>query len=109
LEDLDYAHDVCILSHRWSDTQEMMNDLSECKKIGLDINFDKTQEMRINNKSNNTIILENQIIRKEADFTYFGNNVSKDGGALKDINIRIQKVRAAFSRLRKNLLINSHS
>jgi hypothetical protein len=100
---------MCILSHRWSDTQEKMNDLNESKKIGLHINFDKTQEMRINNKSNNTIILENQTIRNEADFTYLGNNFSKDGGALKDMNIRIQKARAAFSRLRKNLLINSHS
>jgi hypothetical protein len=57
--------------------------------------------MRINNKSNNTIILENETIRKVTDFTYLGSNASEDGGAVKDINVRIQKARGAFSRLRK--------
>jgi hypothetical protein len=57
--------------------------------------------MRINNKSKNTIILENKIVTKVADFTYLSNNVSEDGGTVKDVNIRIQKARGAFSRLRK--------
>jgi hypothetical protein len=35
------------------------------------------------------------------DFTYLSSNVSEDGGAIKDINIRILKARGAFSRLRK--------
>jgi hypothetical protein len=46
-------------------------------------------------------MLENETIRKVADFIYLGSNVSEDGGAVKDVNIRIQKARAAFSRLRK--------
>jgi hypothetical protein len=54
--------------------------------------------MRINNKSNNNIILQNQTIRKVADFTYLGSYVSEDGGA---VHIRIQKARGAFSRLWK--------
>jgi hypothetical protein len=82
--------------------QEKLNDLnSESRKIGLHINLTKTEEMRINNKSNNTIILENKIVRKVADYTYLGSNVSEDGGTVKDVNIRIQKARGAFSRLRK--------
>jgi hypothetical protein len=36
-----------------------------------------------------------------ADFTYLGSNVSEDGGAIKDINIRIQRARGAFSWLQK--------
>jgi hypothetical protein len=71
------------------------------KKIVLHINLAKTQEMRINNKCNNTIILENQTIGKVVDFTYLGSNVSENGGAIKDVNIRIQKARGAFSRLWK--------
>jgi hypothetical protein len=43
--------------------------------------------IRINNTSNNTIILENETIRKLADITYFGRNVSEDGGAVKGVNI----------------------
>jgi hypothetical protein len=82
--------------------QEKLNDLNyESKKISLHINLAKTQEMRINNKPNNIIILENETIRKVADFTYLGSNVSEDGGAIKDINIRIQKARGAVSRLQK--------
>jgi hypothetical protein len=46
--------------------------------------------MRINNKSNNIVILENQTIREVADFTSLGSNVSEDGGAIININIRIQ-------------------
>jgi hypothetical protein len=57
--------------------------------------------MRINNKSNNTIILENETIRKVADFTYLGINVSEGGGAVKGINIGIQMARGAFFRLWK--------
>jgi hypothetical protein len=82
--------------------QKKLNYLNyESKKTGLHINLAKTYEMRINNKYNNTIILENQTIRKVADFTNLGSNVSEDGGAVKDINIRIQKARGAFSRLQK--------
>jgi hypothetical protein len=52
------------------------NDLNyESKKSGLHVNLAKTEEMRINNKSNNTIMLENQTIRKVADLTYVGSHV----------------------------------
>jgi hypothetical protein len=44
-----------------------------------------------------------------ADFTYLGSNVSEEGGVVKDVNIRLQKARVAFSRLRKNLAIDSYS
>jgi hypothetical protein len=37
------------------------------------------------------------LINKDLDST-----VSEDGRALRDVNIRIQKARGAFSRLRKN-------
>jgi hypothetical protein len=102
LEDTDYADNIFLLSRKWTDMQEKLDDLNyESKKIGLHINLAKTEDMRINNKSNNTIILENKTIRKAADFTYLGSNVSEDGGAVKDLNIRIQKARGAFSRLQK--------
>jgi hypothetical protein len=72
--------------------QEKLNDLNyESKKIGLHINLAQIEKMRINNKSNNIIILENETIRKLADFTYLGNNVSENRGSVKDVNRRIQK------------------
>jgi hypothetical protein len=43
LEDLDYADDIYLLSHRWRDMQEKLNDVNyESKKIGLHINLAKT-------------------------------------------------------------------
>jgi hypothetical protein len=36
-----------------------------------------------------------------ANFTYLGSNVSEDGGAIKDVNTRIQQARGAFFRLWK--------
>jgi hypothetical protein len=33
------------------------------------------------------------------NFTHLGTNVSKDGGAAKDVNLRIQKARGVFARM----------
>jgi hypothetical protein len=58
--------------------EEKLIDLNcESKKIGLHINLAKTEKMRINNKFNNTIILENETTRKVTDFTDLGSNISK--------------------------------
>jgi hypothetical protein len=82
--------------------QEKLNDLNhESKIISLHANLATTDDMRINNKSNNIIILENGTMRKVSDFTYLGSNVFEDGGAVKVVNIRIQKARRAFYRLLK--------
>ena len=48
LEDLDYADDICLLSHRCKDMQKKVSDLqSKAKSVGLTINREKTKEMRI--------------------------------------------------------------
>jgi hypothetical protein len=47
------------------------------------------------------MVLPNKDIRRIHDFTYFGSNVSEDGGTYKDVEIGIQKARGAFTRLRK--------
>jgi oligoribonuclease (3'-5' exoribonuclease) len=81
LENLDCADDICLLSHKWSGMQEKLNDLNYgSKKIGLHINLAKL-ELIINLII--TITLENETIRKVADFTYLSSNVSEDGGAAK--------------------------
>jgi hypothetical protein len=49
LEDLVFADDVCLMSHRLSDVQEKMKDAEKTgKKVGLRINEIKTKVMRIN-------------------------------------------------------------
>jgi hypothetical protein len=59
----------------------------------LEINFSKTEELRVNTKSQRSIILVNKAIRRVHDFTYLGSNVSEDGGTRKDVETRIQKAR----------------
>jgi hypothetical protein len=54
LEDLDYADDICLLSHKFVHMQAEINDLQqESIKAGLKINIGKTKEMKINAKNKN--------------------------------------------------------
>jgi hypothetical protein len=71
------------------------------KKAGLEINFAKTEELRVNTESQCYIVLANKAIRRVHDFTYLGSNVSEDGGTRNDVETRIQKARGAFTRLGK--------
>jgi hypothetical protein len=54
--------------------------------------------MRINAKNKIPIQIYGNIIETE-NFTYLGSNVSTDGGAAKDVNLRIQKARGVFTRM----------
>jgi hypothetical protein len=84
LEDLYYADDICLLSHSQAHMLSKVNYLCyESKKAGLEINFSKTEELRVNTKSQRSIMLANKAIRRLHDFTYLGRNVSKDGGTHK--------------------------
>jgi hypothetical protein len=81
--------------------QSKLTDLHDIsQKVGLEINYSKTEEIRINTKLKKDITQENRDIKRVSNFTCLGSNVSEDGGAAKDIGIRIQKARGAFSRLR---------
>jgi hypothetical protein len=51
LEDLEYADDVCLLSHKYDHMQRKVIDLHNIsQKDGLEINYSKTEEIRINIK-----------------------------------------------------------
>jgi hypothetical protein len=98
LEDLDYADDICLLSHKFVHMQDKINDLQqESIKAGLEINIGKTKEIRINAKNKNPIQTDGNIIENVKNFTYLGSNVSIDGGAAKDVNLRIQKETGVFA------------
>jgi hypothetical protein len=100
LEDLDYADDACLLAHTHQDMQAKLNDLeSESAKVGLVINIKKTEEIRVNARNNRPLHIGNETINRVDHFTYLGSNISADGGALKDVNMRIHKARGAFAKL----------
>jgi hypothetical protein len=49
LEGLEYADDICLLSHKYDHMQSKLNDLCrESRKAGLMINYAKTEEIRVN-------------------------------------------------------------
>lgn len=102
LEDLDFADDIDLLSHKQQHAQEKLSRLAaEAEKTGLKINIKKTEVMRMNNKQNTPIQLNGENIRETDKFTYLGSIVSKDGGADNDVKSRTNKARHAFNTLRQ--------
>jgi hypothetical protein len=102
LEDMEYAEDVCLASHKYGYMERKLDDLwEESKKVGLKINSSKTEEICINTIVNQEIRLHKESIKRSSDFCYPGSVVAEDGGASVDVKMRIQKARGSFSKLRK--------
>ncbi|XP_068719550.1 uncharacterized protein [Montipora capricornis] len=101
LEDLDFADDISLLSHRHQDAQEKLSRLAEeAEKTGLNINIKKTVVMRKNNKKQDPITLHDEDLNEVEKFVYLGSVVNTDGGTDEDIKSRINKARHAFNTLR---------
>ena len=101
LEDLDFADDISLLSHKQQDAQEKLCRVAEeAEKTGLRINIGKTEVMRVNNRQQDPVRLHHEDIKEVDKFVYLGSVVSKDGGADEDIKCRINKARYAFNTLR---------
>ena len=71
----------------------------EAEKVGLQININKTEVIRVNNNRQEAIQLQGKEIKEADSFTYLSSVVSKDGGTDEDIRIRINKARHAFNTL----------
>ena len=101
LEDLDFADDVGLLSHRQQHAQTKLSRLSdEANKTGLKINTRKTELLKVNNKQQAPLQLRGENIKETDKFTYLGSIVSENGGADEDIRSRVNKARHACSTLR---------
>jgi hypothetical protein len=97
-----YADDVCPVSHRNKHMQRKLDDLwEESKKVGFEINPLKTEEIRVNTIVNQELRLNGEDIKRSSDFCYLGSVEDEDGRASTDVNVRIQKARGSFSKLRK--------
>jgi peptidoglycan hydrolase CwlO-like protein len=63
LEDLDFADDITLLSHKHQDAQEKLNRVDEeAEKTRLKINKTKTEIRRVNNKQHTPIHLHQKNI-----------------------------------------------
>ena len=103
LEDQDFADDISLLAHRHKEAQTKLHHVAdEAEKVGLQININKTEVMRVNYNRQEAIHvqLQGKEIKESDSFTYLGSVVSKDGGTEEDIRNRINRARHAFNTLR---------
>ena len=101
LEDLDFADDEALLSHRIQDMRYKTRALEvQGAKVGLKINATKAKLMRIGTKRDDGVSVVGVRIEDVDEFTYLKSIVSKKGGTEEDIQARIGKARQAFAMLR---------
>ena len=90
LEDLDSADDLCLLTHRLVDMKEKGERLQETGgQVGLKINIQKTKEMRIGMRQQETLELHGEAVERVSEFTYLESIISETGGTDEDITARI--------------------
>lgn len=108
LEDLDFADDICMMSHTRSGIAEKLNQLVRYgKQVGLRINVTKSKLMCVNPQTGSfPLIIDGEQIDEVESYCYLGSIISRDGGAGMCVANRIKKARQAFGML--NALWNSN-
>jgi hypothetical protein len=76
-------------------------------KAGLEINSSKGEEIRVNTAVNQELRLNGEDIKRSSDFCYLSSIEAEDGRARTDVNVKIQKDRGSFFKLRKLWLSTS--
>ena len=100
LEDLDYADDLCLPTHRLADMKVKGERLQETGgQVGLKINIQKTKEMRIGVRQQEPLELHGEAVERVSEFTYLGSIINETGGTDEDITARIRKAQSTFSML----------
>ena len=69
--------------------------------LGLKINSSKTKVMRINNKNNTPITMDQNQLEDVTSFTYLGTVINIEGGSEEDAKARIGKARTTCNILNK--------
>lgn len=81
LEGLDYADDICIMSHILTDMKEKIDRLQqEVQRLGLKINTSKTQKHRLNTENLKLIYIETIDI--------IGSVIDKNGCSDRDVALK---------------------
>lgn len=102
LEDLDYADDICLLSHNFADMDTKLQRLAtQAGLVGLTINIKKTKSMRMGTTTSNKFQINGEEIEDTRQFCYLGSILSNNGGTEEDIQHRIRKARQCFGMLHR--------
>ena len=100
LEDLDFADDIALLSHR-QDMQEKTDAMATTAgNLGLKVSTKKTKGMRMNARVQENIKLNRDEIEEVDDFTYLGSKMSNTGDGEVETQARLAKASQAFASLR---------
>ena len=104
LSDLDYADDICLMTHSLQGVKNKLEVLAaNASRKRLNINFKKTKLLRVQTTDTNPLYIGigNSTIKIDDvdEFCYLGSMVSKNGGTDHDVDARINKARQAFYRL----------
>ena len=97
LDDLDFANDLSLLSHRQSKSENLARNAG---KIGLKINTEKTNTLRNNSQTAHPMTIEGHIIEEVTQCTYLWAKVTKDGNSESEVKAMISKARGAFAALK---------
>lgn len=71
LEDLDYADDIVLLSHRYQDMRAKTDTLqTTAGSLDLKISTKKTGHLRMNSRTRENIMLNGEAVEEDEHFTY---------------------------------------
>lgn len=74
---MDYADDV-LFHDRPKEIQRVLDCLFRGEKVGLLINYSKTEIININNENAGACVINGKIVQHVERFTYLGTSISKD-------------------------------
>jgi len=101
LEDLDYADDIALFAHRHQDMQAKTNALATTAgNMGLKINIKKTRHLSMCGRTNESIMVNGEVVDEVDHFSYLGSKVSTSGNGEVEFLVRISKASQAFALLR---------
>ena len=81
LEDLAFADDLALLSHRLQDMQEKVRNLeTTAQKVGLKISHEKTKLLGINIQQKGPVTVSGKAVTDVDDFVYLGSKISQTEG-----------------------------
>jgi hypothetical protein len=97
LEDLDFANDISLLSHRQQDVQEKLNCVAEeAEKTGLQNRHRQNRD----HEGEDPVRLHQENITGVKKLVYLGSVINKNKGTEEDTKCQINKMRHAFKFLR---------
>ena len=109
IRELLFADDTALVAHKPDQIQRMLDSFSEAsRKVGLQINIDKTEVMYQPAPSNLThqnprITINGEALKVVKTFKYLGSILSMDNRADSEISSRIKNACASFGKLEKRL------